>query len=357
MSTYYGENINLEIYGASHAPAIGMKLSGIPEGVQVDPEVLQAFLNRRAPGQNAFSTARKEADMPEFLSGLTDGKTNGETIHAEIKNTNTRSHDYDNLRTVPRPGHADYTAMMKYGEKAELAGGGPFSARMTAPLCIAGGMMIQALERVGIRIFARILSIGTIRDEGDFTGPVSGKFWPCVNDAKGEEMQQLILEKKAAGDSVGGVIECMITGLPTGIGGPMFEGMEGHIAPVVFGVPAVKGIEFGAGFKASEMTGSENNDPFIIRDGKVQTATNNAGGILGGITNGMPLVFRVAMKPTPSIALTQKSVDISTMTETEMQVHGRHDPCIVLRAVPCIEAAAAVAVYDALLTRKKELEQ
>lgn len=356
MSIFHGDNIELEIYGASHAPAIGMKLTGVPAGMQVDTAVLQQFLNRRAPGQNAFSTARKEADMPEFLTGLTDGVTNGDIIHARIQNTNTRSRDYDNLRTVPRPGHADYTAMVKYGEKAELAGGGPFSGRLTAPLCIAGGMLMQELEKEGIHIFARILSIGNIYDEGDFTAPVSGKAWPCVNDAQGKKMQELILEKKAIGDSVGGIIECMITGLPVGIGGPLFDGMEGHIAPVVFGIPAVKGIEFGAGFKATELLGSENNDPFTVKDGKVVTTTNNAGGILGGITNGMPLVFRAAMKPTPSIALTQKSVDMSTMTETEMQVQGRHDPCIVLRAVPCIEAAAAVAVYDALLTRKKELE-
>lgn len=356
MSIWRGENISLEIYGTSHGPEIGMILSGVPEGETFDLAVLQAFLDRRAPGRNPFSTSRKEGDVPIFETGLADGLSDGSPIKGVIKNTNVRSKDYDNLKTVPRPGHADYTAMVKYGDKAELAGGGPFSGRLTAPLCIAGGLLKQLLAKEGIEIFARIASIGSIQDEGPFTEPVSGKAWPVVSDAKGEEMQALILSKKEEGDSVGGIVECVVSGLPIGLGGPLFDGLEGRIASLVYGIPAVKGVEFGAGFAAARMTGSSHNDPFVIRNGRVETLTNHAGGILGGISNGMPLVFRAAFKPTPSIAKMQQSIDMASMTETQMQVQGRHDPCIVLRAVPCVEAAAAAAVYDALLSRKKELE-
>ena len=357
MSIWHGDTLSLEIYGTSHGPEIGMILTGLPEGTPVDLALLQTFLDRRAPDRNAFSTARKEGDVPVFEEGLAGGLTDGGPLKGIIKNTNVRSGDYDNLRTVPRPGHADFTAMMKYGEKAQLAGGGPVSGRLTAPLCIAGGICLQLLEKEGIQVFARIRSSGAVQDEGCFTAPVSGKAWPTVSDGQGEAMQQLILEKKAEGDSVGGIVECVVTGLPAGLGGPLFDGLEGRIASLVYGIPAVKGVEFGAGFGAALLCGSENNDPFVLQGGRVVTATNNAGGILGGISNGMPLVFRAAFKPTPSIAKVQKSVDLSSMTEVELQVQGRHDPCIVLRAVPCVEAAAAVAVYDALLQRRKELAE
>lgn len=361
MSSVYGDNITLSIFGQSHSPAIGMTLDGIPAGKKINKEELYAFLARRAPG-GELSTARKESDLPEFLGGILPGgddsdimTTCGAPITAVIHNKDTRSGDYANLDSVPRPGHADYTAKIKYGGCHDQAGGGHFSGRLTAPLCIAGGICLQLLGKEGIEIFARIASVGDISDSGDIDGSVAGKPFPVVDDGRGEQMKKLILECKAAGDSVGGVIECAVCGLPAGLGDPMFGGMENRIAGIVFGIPAVKGIEFGAGFAASRMKGSECNDPFRVSDGKITTETNNCGGILGGITDGMPLVFRAAFKPTPSIALPQKSVDLTGMTDTVLTIKGRHDPCIVPRAVPCIEAAAAVAVYDAYLSRKKEL--
>ncbi len=336
MSSSYGENLRFTIFGQSHAAAIGVTIEGIPAGKSIDLEELQRFLQRRAPGQSAHTTSRKEADVPEFLCGLVDNVTCGAPITAIIRNTNTRSGDYDNLRSVPRPGHADYTAHVKYGGAQDVAGGGHFSGRLTAPLCIVGGICKQLLAEVGITVEAHIDSIGG----------VSGTE---------EEMYRVIADAKAAGDSVGGIIACTVHGLPVGLGDPMFGGMENRIASAVFGIPAVKGVEFGDGFGVAGRRGSENNDAFYVENGEIRTKTNHCGGSLGGITSGMPLTFRAAFKPTPSIALEQDSVNLMTMTAEKLTIHGRHDPCIVPRAVPCVEAAAAVAVYDAYLARKKEL--
>ena len=359
MSSTYGENIKLSIFGQSHGPAIGMTLDGVPAGLAVDTDKLQEFLNHRAPGNADYATARKEADKPEFLSGIVGGFTCGAPIAAVIHNNNTRSGDYENLKDCPRPGHADYTAQLKYGGYQDVAGGGHFSGRLTAPLCIAGGMCKQWLEAEGIEIHAHINLIAGIEDEPvklDWTNPdfsMIQKDFPVVNKDAGIKMQKAIADAKAEGDSVGGIIECMITGIPAGIGEPMFGGMESRIAQIVYGVPAVKGLDFGTGFTGSYMFGSQNNDNYTIVDGKVKTVTNHAGGILGGITNGMPLVFQVAIKPTPSIAKTQQSISLSEMQNKELNIKGRHDPCIVPRAVPVIEAAAAIAVYDALLSSRK----
>lgn len=366
MSSSYGKNIKLTIFGQSHSKAIGMTLEGIPAGKRIDYEKLFEFMQRRAPGKNAYSTPRKEADAPEFLSGVVGDTTCGTPITAVIMNTNTRSSDYDIIRDIPRPGHADYTGYIKYGEDRDYTGGGHFSGRLTAPLCIAGGIAIQLLEEKGIYISSRISSIGGIKDEGDLvetsigcltginTGlpfnPASDGDFPTISKEQGEKMKAYIAEKRAEGDSVGGVIECAVFGIPAGVGDPMFDGMENRISQIIFGIPAIKGIEFGNGFEAAALTGSENNDEFCLKEGKIETVTNNCGGILGGITNGMPLIFRVAVKPTPSIAKEQKSINLSTKEETTLVVPGRHDPCIVPRAVPCIEAAAALAVYDALLS-------
>ncbi len=356
MSSTYGERVKLSIFGQSHGAAIGMTLDGIPAGLPVDFEALQAFLNRRAPGQNEFSTPRKEADAPEFLSGIVDGFTCGAPIAAMIRNTNTRSADYSELKDCPRPGHADFAAQMKYGGYQDVSGGGHFSGRLTAPLCIAGGLCKQWLAQKGIAIGAHLKMIAGIYDEPVQLDPCQPDFqrirkdFPVVNPEAGAKMRQAIAEAKANGDSVGGIIECMVTGLPAGLGEPMFGGMEGRIAQIVYGIPAVKGVEFGAGFGAAAMRGSQHNDSFCIADGAVRTETNHAGGILGGITTGMPLVFRVAVKPTPSIAQPQKSVSISKQVETVLQVKGRHDPCIAPRAVPVVEAAAAIAIFDALLS-------
>ncbi len=349
MSSSIGENLRLTIFGQSHSPAIGMTLEGLPAGLEIDMDALNAFLARRAPGRNAWSTPRKEADAPEFLSGLFQGRTCGTPLTAMIRNGDTRSKDYAALKDVPRPGHADYTAEIRYRGFQDYTGGGHFSGRLTAPLCIAGGICLQLLAKRGIEIRARIQSIGTITDDSAFDAPVSGKDFPVVDDAKAQAMQNLIAERKALGDSVGGVVECMALGLPAGLGDPMFGGMENRIANLVFGIPAVKGVEFGLGFASARLFGSQNNDPFRMEDGRVVTETNNAGGILGGITTGMPLIFRAAFKPTPSIAMPQKSVSLSKMENADLSVPGRHDPCIVPRAVPVVEAAAAVAIADAML--------
>lgn len=324
MASIYGNNIKISIFGQSHSAAIGVTIDGLPAGFPVDMEKLQAFLDRRAPGKSEFSTPRKEADRPEFLSGLVGNVTCGAPLTAVIRNTSTRSGDYDNIRDIPRPGHADYTAHVKYKGFEDVSGGGHFSGRLTAPLCIAGGILLQILESRGIFVQADILEIGGNRDN-----PLDA-----------------ISEAKADGDSVGGIISCTVTGLPAGVGEPVFDGMENRIAQTVFAIPAVKGIEFGAGFESAAMRGSENNDEFYYEDGAVKTRTNNHGGILGGISSGMPVVFRVCIKPTPSIAKEQHSISYSEGQNTVLSVRGRHDPCIVPRAVPCVEAAAAIAVYD-----------
>ena len=353
MSSTYGENLKLTIFGQSHGPAIGMTLDGIPAGLPVDEEALQSFLSRRAPGQNDWSTPRKEADKVEILSGIVNGKTCGAPITAVIHNTNTRSGDYENLKTCPRPGHADYTAQVKYGGSQDAAGGGHFSGRLTAPLCIAGGLCLQWLEAMGIRIGAHIANIHGIED--DLFDPVAPQFdliysiFPVLNNLQGDKMRDAIAAARADGDSVGGSVECAVTGMEAGFGGPLFAGIEGKLAHILYGIPAVKGVEFGAGFGVCSLFGSENNDSFAVQDGKIVTETNNAGGILGGITNGMPLIFRAAFKPTPSIYKPQQTVDLTTGTTTTLQIHGRHDPCIVPRAVPVVEAAAAIALYDLIL--------
>lgn len=353
MSSTYGENLKLSIFGQSHGPAVGMTLDGVPAGLAVDMEALLAFLSRRAPGQNAWSTPRKEGDLPEFLSGLSNGFTCGAPIAAVIRNTNTRSGDYADLADRPRPGHADYTAQVKYGGFQDTAGGGHFSGRLTAPLCIAGGLCRQWLGEMGICVHARIFSIAGIQDSPiDEVSPQVdhiGQDFPVLDRAAGEKMREAIADAKNAGDSVGGIVECVVTGLPAGIGEPMFGGLEGRIAQIVYGIPAVKGVEFGAGFGAARMRGSEHNDGFTVADGAVRTLTNHAGGILGGISSGMPLIFRAAFKPTPSIALPQQTVSLSRMEPAPLEIQGRHDPCIVPRAVPVVEAAAAIAIYDSIL--------
>lgn len=354
MSSIYGETIKLSIFGQSHGAAIGMTLDNVPSGLPVNFGELKKFLSRRAPGNNDYSTPRKEEDMPEFLSGIIDGYTCGAPIAAIIRNTNTQSKDYSDLKDHPRPGHADYTANIKYHGFQDVAGGGHFSGRLTAPLCIAGGLCKQWLSLKGIEIGAYITSIAGIVDETSLDPiepdlSIIGQEFPVLNPMIGKQMRQAIADARSDGDSVGGVIQCIVKGIPAGIGGPMFGGMESRIAQIVYGVPAVKGLEFGSGFAGSAARGSENNDAFYIANEKIITKTNNAGGILGGITNAMPLTFRVAIKPTPSISLPQQTVSIKDKSPFTLKVTGRHDPCIVPRAVPVIEAAAAIAIFDAMI--------
>ena len=349
-----GENIRIGIFGESHAEKIGVVIDGFPKGVPVDEDELRAFMSRRAPG-GAFSTPRREKDEVVFESGLTDGVTNGEPITAVIYNTDARPSAYASLLDTPRPGHADFAARLKYGE-TNMTGGGPFSGRMTAPLCIAGSLCQMWLRSFGVTIGAHIAAVHGVRDEAfdpvgvsdEELNAVKQKAFPVVDDAAGEAMQAEIIAARDAGNSVGGVIECAVLGFPAGQGGPLFEGLESKIAALMFGIPAVKGVEFGNGFACAERTGLENNDAFCYIGETVQTVTNRCGGILGGISNGMPVLFRAAFKPTPSIAAKQDTVNLATKENVKISVGGRHDPCILPRAVPCVEAAAAVALADVL---------
>ncbi len=328
MSSTYGKNIQISIFGQSHSEAIGVTIDGLPAGIKIDLDQLQQFLDRRAPGKSKYATKRSEADMPEFLSGIVNNITCGAPLTAVIRNRDQRSKDYDHLKDCPRPGHADYTAHVKYKGFEDLRGGGHFSGRLTAPLCIAGGICKQILEQKGIYIQSTIVSIG-----GNEEHPY---------DEIEKAMETL--------DSVGGIIECTATGLPVGIGEPMFDGIENKIAQAVFAIPAVKGIEFGKGFEMAKLHGSETNDSFTYVENQVQTKTNYHGGILGGISSGMPVSFRVAVKPTPSISRKQQSISYAKKADQDLTIKGRHDPCIVPRALPCVESAAAIALYDLLLS-------
>lgn len=356
MSSTFGRKIKISVFGQSHSGGIGVVIDGLPAGERIDPDALAAFMARRAPGQGSYSTARKEADVPEILSGLVDGITCGAPLCTLIRNTDTRSGDYANLRDLPRPGHADYAANLRYCGYQDVRGGGHFSGRLTAPLCVAGGIAKQILSRRGIEIGAHIASIGGIADDpfdpvkltaADFV-PV-GRAFPVRNEAAGERMLALIADCRAAGDSVGGAVECGAVGFPAGIGDPMFDGIENALAAAIFGIPAVKGLEFGDGFAVAALRGSQNNDPYRMDGERVVTATNHAGGITGGISTGMPILFRAAIKPTPSIAMEQESVSLSRGENAPLKIVGRHDPCIVPRAVPVFEAVTAAVLLDFLV--------
>ncbi len=353
----YGINLKLKIYGGSHDERIGMTLSGIPAGEHIDLDALRAFMKRRAPGNDTYSTQRKEPDEPIFLSGLDGDVTNGNVIEAVIYNKNQHSSDYSSLYDTPRPSHADFAAIMKYGREVDLRGGGHFSGRLTAPMCIAGGICLQILARKGIRIGAHAYSIGGVYDKPfdavcvsqSELDAISASHFPTLDAKCGEQMRAVIEDARRNGDSVGGVIECAVLGAPVGLGEHMFCSVEGRISSVLFGVPAIKGVEFGLGFGSAAVRGSQNNDAFYTDGKNIYTKTNNAGGILGGMSNGMPIIFRAAVKPTPSISKEQDSVSISKMENVKINIGGRHDPCIVPRAVPVIEAAAAIAIMDMML--------
>ena len=359
MFSSFGKNIQVNIYGGSHEPEIGVIIKGLPVGTTFDMSQLQRFMDRRAPGNSPFATPRKEPDTVIPAEGITLNGSTATTIDTAIKllikNTNTRSQDYKNIRDIPRPGHADYTAYVKYGDKLNMSGGGPFSARMTAPLCIAGGIALQILQQHGVEIGAHIFSIGNAYDAPiDTLAPsVPAADFPVISQEAGDKMKELILQAKESQDSIGGIVEVFAKNVPAGLGGPMYDGVESVLAPVFFGIPAVKGIEFGAGFEAAKMHGSENNDPFRIEGNSVVTTSNNHGGILGGITSGMPLIARLAFKPTPSISREQQSVSLSKMTNETLTINGRHDPCVVLRAVPVCEAAMAIGLLDIILEETK----
>lgn len=351
------DGLSVSIFGESHGAGIGVVLDGLPAGAVIDFERVLSFMARRAPKKDGISTRRSEKDFPEILSGYFNGKTTGTPLCAVIRNTDQHSADYNNLSSVARPGHADYTGAVRYRCANDLRGGGHFSGRLTAPLVFAGAVCGQILEQHGVYSGAHILSIGGIEDDRfddvrlsrETLEQVKAKDFPLVNSDKAESMKIAIKEASAQLDSVGGRIECGIVGLKAGIGSPMFDGLENRIAQAVFGIPAIKGLEFGAGFGFAEMHGSQANDRFTTDGTEIRTETNHNGGILGGISSGMPILFTAAVKPTPSIAQPQKTVDYLKKENTVLEIKGRHDACIVPRAVPCVEAAANIAVLSYLI--------
>lgn len=352
----YGKKINVTIFGESHGEAIGTVIENIPAGHKIDMDRIFIQMSRRAPGKDKTATPRVEKDFPNIKSGILNGVTTGAPICCIIENTNTKSGDYSNLLACPRPGHSDYTAYVKYNGNNDIRGGGHFSGRLTAPIVFAGSVIRQILEEKNIKIGGHISSIYNVQD--DMFDPVaiedalldrlSQDSFPLINTNKESSMRQAVETARLNQDSVGGTIECAVTGLPAGIGGPLFDGIEGAIAQAMFGIPAIKGIEFGKGFDSAKLLGSQNNDAYYYQNGTVVTKTNNCGGILGGISNGMPLTFKVAVKPTPSISQQQDTVNLQTKENDTLVIHGRHDPCIVPRAVSVVEAMTAIAIYDLL---------
>lgn len=352
MNSTWGGKIKISVFGESHGAAVGVVIDSIPAGNVIDFEKIKYQMRRRAPGKSNLETARREKDEFEILSGMQNNITTGAPIACIIRNTDTRSADYGELENVMRPGHSDYPAYIKYGGFNDKRGGGHFSARLTAPLVFAGSICRQLLENRGIKIYSHIYMInGIYDDEFDTVSPpdytyLQDKELCVINDAQGAEMKEAVIAAKNCGDSVGGIVQAMVTGLPAGLGSHMFGSVESVVTSAVFAVPAVKGIEFGLGFRASKINGSENNDGFYIKNGAVKTYTNNCGGVLGGMTTGMPLVFSVAFKPTPTIFKEQKTVNMKTGENTVLMPHGRHDPCVAVRGAAVIEAVSALAAYE-----------
>ena len=355
MSSQIGKKIKVTVFGESHGPAIGMVMDNPPAGIKLDFDYISAQNKRRAPGNDKTATPRKEVDEPEFLSGIKNNVTTGDPITVNIRHTNTKSGEYEALKHTPRPSHADYATFAKTGEY-NPAGGGHFSGRLTAPIVTAGAILRLYLKEKGVEIGGHILKIGNAEDKRfdpvkvnkETLLELSKSNFALLDKAIEEKMRGEVESARLDGDSIGGTLEIAVTGIPAGLGGPMFEGVENEIARAVFGIPAVKGIEFGAGFDFAKMRGSNANDQMYYDGDAVRCYTNNNGGITGGITNSMPIIFRVAIKPTPSIALPQKTVDLINKRNTEITIHGRHDPCIVPRALPAIEAVTAIAIANLL---------
>ena len=357
MSSSWGERIKISIFGGSHTEAIGVNIDGLPAGIRLNLSEIMDQMARRAPGQDKTASTRKEPDQPRILCGLLDEKTTGAPLCAIIENKDQRPKDYSQLRVLPRPGHADYTAGIRYGGHNDIRGGGHFSGRLTAPLVFAGAVCRQILREMGILVGSHVQEIAGVEDlpldplqaDNDLLHRLSQEYFPVISSDAKAHMREAIEAARMDQNSVGGVVECCILGLPAGAGNPMFNGVENLIASLVFGIPAVKGLEFGAGFSISRMRGSQSNDPFFIdKHGKISTRTNNSGGILGGITSGMPVIFRAAFKPTPSISQEQDTVDLESMTNAKLRITGRHDPCIVPRAAVAVEAAACIASLELL---------
>lgn len=356
MSTW-GNKIKVDVYGASHAKEMGVTIEGLPKGFELDFDKILKQMERRAPGRSKYATPRKEPDLPIIKEGVNGFVTTGETLKMIIENTNQHSKDYSSLKVCPRPGHADYTAFVKYNGELDMSGGGPFSGRLMAPVVFAGEICRQILNKnYGIDIVSHVAEIGGVKDEtfadtkitDELYNKLKADSFPCINEEKKTLMQKKIEDAMKEKDSVGGIVECAVLNMPKGIGGPMFDGIESVIASAMFSIPACKGVEFGIGFESCKLRGSQNNDEFEFIDGEVVTKTNNCGGILGGISNGMPITFRVGFKPTPSIARVQNTVNLQTKETTTIEIVGRHDPCIVTRTAPIVEAMAAIAIINML---------
>lgn len=361
MKSSFGERLRVTLGGESHADAVWASVVGMPAGIRLNEQALSSRMARRQGG-GALATPRKEADVPEFCAGLKDGVTTGEELLVRIKNENVRSGDYAGFRDTPRPSHADYTAQMRYGDAVDLRGGGHFSARLTAPLSAVGALAVEALAARGIYIGAHLEAVGSHRDrrfsavgltKEELEAPLSHPL-PVLDESVCDGFASEIEQARAEGDSIGGIVECGVIGLPAGIGSPLGRGLENVLSAAMFVLGGVRGIEFGDGFSAASMRGSEHNDPYCVRNGRIETETNHAGGIVGGISTGMPILFRVAMKPTASIARPQRTVSLSKMENTVIEIKGRHDPCIALRAVPCVEAVTALVLLEAVLSAEEK---
>lgn len=361
MGSTWGNHLKISLFGESHGPGIGVVIDGLPSGCPIDPDALQAFMDRRAPGRAPWSTPRQETDQAEILSGFYAGKTTGTPLAALIRNRDAHSADYSRHSRLPRPGHADLTGMMRYQGAGDPRGGGHFSGRLTAPLTFAGAVADQILSARGIRIAAHIASVGGIQDAPfDPVSPDAEQMqrlrqqrFPVLDASRGQAMIEAVEAARRALNSVGGTVEVMAVGYPAGLGDPMFGGLEPRLASLYFGIPAVKGVEFGAGFAVAERHGSTNNDSPVVTGGpdrRIRMRTNHAGGCDGGISTGMPVIARLAFKPTPSIARPQDTVDLGQLTNETLEIKGRHDPCIVPRAVPVAEAATALVLLDVLLS-------
>lgn len=361
MGSTWGKNIILSIFGESHGTALGVNIDGLPPGIELDFNLIKREMERRSPGTRDISTKRREKDEIEILSGYFNNRTTGTPLCAIIQNTDTRSKDYTLIKDIMRPSHGDYTGNIRYKGYNDYRGGGHFSGRITAPLVFAGAIARQILRREGVLIGSHILSIGDIKDKGfDYTNIKEEELlnlrdmnFPVFDDKNAQKMKDLILEVKKDKDSVGGIIETAIINLPSGIGSPFFDSIESTMARLLFSIPGVKAVEFGKGIDISKMKGSKANDEMYFEDEKIKTYTNNNGGILGGISNGMPIIFRTGFKPTPSIGKKQKTIDINRGKNMELEIEGRHDPCIVPRAVPVVESVAALAILDLMLDVKK----
>ena len=363
MESYFvGHTLRLTLFGGSHEEFVGATLEGFPAGIPYPADGVRRFMARRAPGRGSVSSARKEADEVNVVSGFTNGVSDGSPVMLKIMNTDVRRADYEGVRLVPRPSHADFCAYMKYGPDFDMSGGGHFSGRMTAPVCAVGALLLSYLENKGVTVGAHILQTGNVFDTPfdrasvgkDLLLSLAERGFPVIDADAGEKMKREVMTAAADKDSVGGVVECAAVGVACGFGGPAFEGIDGELARAVFGIPGVRGFDIGAGFGAAAMRGSMHNDPFFMSGENVLTKKNDHGGVLGGITSGMPVVFRAAIKPTPSIGKEQQSVSLSSGTDVPLTVVGRHDPCIVPRAVPCVEAVTALVLADHYITYKNE---